>query len=93
MTLDQVYPFSMTTSGYVDGSVLLSRWLNPSGLALDDSTQILYVTDTGNNAVRQIHLIEDGTDGSVSILADDDENIHRVDRPSQHGYNHLIDRA
>jgi sugar lactone lactonase YvrE len=70
MTAGQVYAFSQS-GGYQDGSVLSSQWWNPSGLALDDSTQILYVSDTGNNAVRQIHLTEDGTDGTVSLLAGD----------------------
>jgi hypothetical protein len=69
MTLGQVYAFSSTVSGYKDGSVLTSQWFNPTGLALDDSAQILYVTDTGNDVVRQIRLNDDGTDGTVSILA------------------------
>lgn len=43
-------------SGYIDGPILTSRYLHPSYLAIDDAAQILYVSDTGNNVIRQIDL-------------------------------------
>lgn len=49
--------------GYADGPPAVARFNHPIGIACDD-TGILYVTDSKNNAVRQI-----APDGSVTTLA------------------------
>jgi len=52
-------------SGLVDGPVASARFYGPQGLALDPSSQVLYVADTLNRAVRQIDLAK----GAVSTLS------------------------
>jgi hypothetical protein len=49
--------------GYAEGSGASARFSTPSGLAID-AAGVLYVADTGNNAVRRIT-----PDGMVSTLA------------------------
>ena len=42
-------------SGYADGTLLASLYLNPSSMVLYD--QRLYVTDTGNSVIRELDLL------------------------------------
>ena len=42
--------------GSVDGALADARFNNPSGLALDDKNQLLYVADVQNQRIRQIDL-------------------------------------
>ncbi|WP_293870972.1 putative Ig domain-containing protein, partial [Flavobacterium sp.] len=51
-------------SGYADGASNIARFKNPQGIAIDNTTGILYVADTTNNRIRKI-----ATDGTVSTLA------------------------
>lgn len=44
------------TSGMVDGHSTEARFNSPTGLALDQLGQVLYVADTGNHAIRVIDL-------------------------------------
>lgn len=46
--------FGLGTGGFVDGPAEQAAFLRPQGLALAHAT--LYVADTGNHAVRRIHL-------------------------------------
>ena len=51
-------------SGYLDGPATVAQFQNPKGIAIDNTTGILYVTDTTNNRIRKI-----ATDGTVSTFA------------------------
>jgi DNA-binding beta-propeller fold protein YncE len=51
--------------GNADGSSGDARFYQPSGIALDDAAQILYIADGGNHAVRKMDL----SSGTVSTLA------------------------
>jgi sugar lactone lactonase YvrE len=43
-------------AGSADGTGTAARFYGPGGLALDSTGTVLYVTDTGNNTIRQITL-------------------------------------
>jgi sugar lactone lactonase YvrE len=45
-----------TTPGYQDGPGSQARFNGPSGIALDEAHQVLYVSELGNNTVRAINL-------------------------------------
>ncbi|MCF6130751.1 T9SS type A sorting domain-containing protein [Flavobacterium wongokense] len=51
-------------SGYADGPSTTARFKNPQGIAIDNTTGILYIVDTTNNRIRKI-----ATDGTVSTFA------------------------
>jgi len=55
---------SLRESGFVDGSSSVARFAQPSGITLDGNGN-LFVTETGNSAVRAISLVA----GTVSTLA------------------------
>jgi DNA-binding beta-propeller fold protein YncE len=55
--------FAGSSSGFIDGPGALARFDTPSGLAIDDKG-ILYVADTGNDAVRRVDA-----DGIVTTIA------------------------
>lgn len=42
--------------GWVDGRAAIARFNGPSGMALDEANQILYVADTYNHVIRQVDL-------------------------------------
>lgn len=41
--------------GYQDGAAKNARFSNPTGIAVDEKTDIIYVGDCGNNAIRAIN--------------------------------------
>ena len=49
----------------MDGSASEALFVNASGLALDLDRGVLYVADSGNNAVRKVHL----SSGKTETLA------------------------
>jgi sugar lactone lactonase YvrE len=51
------------SAGFLDGPPFVARFNNPSGLAIDGAG-IIYVADTGNNAIRRI-----APDGTVTTIA------------------------
>lgn len=52
-------------NGYVDGAGEAARFRNPAGLAISPDGGTLYVSDTGNNRIRQI----DVATGQTSLVA------------------------
>ena len=44
------------TAGFADGSAATAQFRAPSGLYLDAATNVLYIADTGNHAVRTLDL-------------------------------------
>ncbi len=67
--------------GFRDGLGRAARFSTPSGLAIDASG-ILYVADTGNNAIRRVT-----SDGRVSTLAGDGVAGHRDGPAHQARFN------
>jgi sugar lactone lactonase YvrE len=67
--------------GYADGAAALARFDTPSGLAIDDGG-VLYVADTGNNAIRRVTA-----DGVVMTVAGGDAGAARdgAERPEFNG--------
>ncbi|WP_413626463.1 gluconolaconase [Luteibacter sp. Lutesp34] len=55
--------FSGSVSGFVDGPAGTARFDTPSGLAID-AAGVLYVADTGNDAIRRVD-----TQGTVTTIA------------------------
>ncbi|WP_213947473.1 SMP-30/gluconolactonase/LRE family protein [Luteibacter sp. dw_328] len=55
--------FSGSVSGFVDGPAATARFDTPSGLAID-TAGVLYVADTGNDAIRRVDA-----QGTVTTLA------------------------
>ena len=53
-----------TTKGFKDGIGSESQFNSPTGLALNEKEKVLYVSDSGNNAIRRVNLI----DGRVDTL-------------------------
>jgi hypothetical protein len=53
-----------TSSGFANGSGAAARFKEPRGIAFDPAARLLYVADTGNNAIRRVAL-----DGVVTTLA------------------------
>ncbi len=51
-------------AGYVDGPASRARFCEPTGLAFDAERALLYVSDTGNHAIRRVDL----NDGQVSTI-------------------------
>ena len=51
--------------GYMDGSASEALFVNASGLALDRDRGVLYVADSGNDAVRTVYL----SSGKTETLA------------------------
>jgi hypothetical protein len=51
--------------GYLNGYLRNAIFSSPSGMAADPDRDVLYVADTGNNAVRTVHL----TSGIVETLS------------------------
>lgn len=47
---------SLGESGWVDGAAADARFLNPSGIALSEDGRSLFVSDTGNDAIRRYSL-------------------------------------
>lgn len=43
-------------AGWVDGRSAIARFNGPSGMAIDEANQILYVADTYNHVIRQVDL-------------------------------------
>jgi DNA-binding beta-propeller fold protein YncE len=48
--------------GYVDGALSLARFSSPADLAIDGTN--MYITDSGNNAIRKIDM----SAGKVSTI-------------------------
>ncbi len=60
------------TPGFVDGTPAAARFNNPSGIALATATSKLYITDEGNNAIREIDIATASTStiaGSIAGIA------------------------
>jgi hypothetical protein len=55
----------------MDGPILGASYLNPTSICIDDPTQQIYLSDTGNNLIRQIDL----TTNTVSVLAGDGQGV------------------
>jgi hypothetical protein len=53
-----------SSGGFLDGSASVAQFSNPQGIALDSVTQKLYISDTGNSAIRKVDLIT----GNVSTV-------------------------
>ena len=58
-----IYAGTLDSAGSLDGPVTQALFNNPIGLAFDETTDTLYVADTGNHTVRKIHA------GVVTTLA------------------------
>lgn len=56
-----------TTSGNVNSTLLLSRFKNIEYIALDETNNVIYVSDTGNNALRKLDLNKN-TVSNVSVV-------------------------
>ena len=54
----------ISLSGYLDGAGTVAKFKTPQGVAFDNTTGIIYVSDSGNNRIRKI-----ASDGSVSTFA------------------------
>ena len=58
--------------GYLNGYLRNAIFSSPSGMAADPDRDVLYVADTGNNAVRTVHLasgiVETLSGGTPSLL-------------------------
>ena len=57
--------------GYLNGYLRNAIFSSPSGMAADTDRDVLYVADTGNNAVRTVHLTSDNVEtlsGGTSSL-------------------------
>lgn len=48
------------TSGYEDGNGSTAKFNNPSGVFYDQSSDVLYIADTGNKRIRAINLANSG---------------------------------
>ena len=64
------------TQGHIDGNFLEAAFNQPSGLALSPDGRLLYVADTGNNAVRIVDLADSD---KVSTLCG---NASGLDKPT-----------
>jgi DNA-binding beta-propeller fold protein YncE len=73
--------------GFADGPGATARFDTPSGIALD-SRGILYVADTGNNAIRRV-----SPDGHVSTIAGDGTPGYREGAGHQAQFNGPVDVA
>ena len=49
-----LYSGTPDVAGHQDGPVATATWNNPKGMAYDATTHAIYVTDTGNHAIRKI---------------------------------------
>lgn len=52
--------YGSNTPGFIDGNGLSAAFNNPQGMVRDGD--YLYVADTGNHAIRRIHLLSDDVD-------------------------------
>src|SRR5690606_99443 len=57
--------FGSGKAGFIDGSTSYSEFNNPTGLAFNPDSNLLYVSDSGNNLIREIDL---NTDSVKTIL-------------------------
>jgi DNA-binding beta-propeller fold protein YncE len=73
----QVFTVAGRGLGFADGIGTAARFNSPSGLAID-AADLLYLADTGNNAIRRVTR-----DGHVSTLAGDGVPGYR-DGPAAH---------
>lgn len=66
-----ITPLSLdTVLGARDGSLASARFRNPTGLYFEPATKTLYVTDTGNHAIRAIDLSAGvGSSAPVTTIA------------------------
>jgi len=77
MVTDEVTPFCgmWGKPGFHDGPREMAKFNSPSGLAICESTSMLYVCDTGNDAIRTIS-IPSGVVQTLSISSLGDADLH-----------------